>query len=117
MSERTYARVLGAGALVLAVVLASRPGTFWDYPTDAGPALAAIAHGHIGAFFAHQPAMGPLSLYLRAPFVAVAAALHDGRIGLYRWGCVPCLLAVARRGAVACRDRPPPRSRDASRWR
>jgi len=95
MSERTYARLLGAGALVLAVVLASRPGTFWDYPTDAGPALAAIAHGHIGAFFAHQPAMGPLSLYLRAPFVAIAAALHDGRIGLYRWGCLPCLLAVA----------------------
>jgi len=95
MSERTYARLLGAVALVLAVVLASRPATFWDYPTDAGPALAAIAHGHIGAFFAHQPAMGPLSLYLRAPFVAIAAALHDGRIGLYRWGCLPCLLAVA----------------------
>jgi Glycosyltransferase family 87 len=95
MSERTYARLLGAGALVLAVVLASRPGTFWDYPTDAGPALAAIAHGHIGGFFAHQPAMGPLSLYLRAPFVAIAAAMHDGRIGLYRWGSLPCLLAVA----------------------
>jgi hypothetical protein len=95
MSERTYARVLGAGALILAAVLASRPGTFWDYPTDAGPALTAIAHGYIGGFFAHQPAMGPLSLYLRAPFVAVAAAQHDGRVGLYRWGCVPCLLAVA----------------------
>jgi uncharacterized membrane protein YuzA (DUF378 family) len=95
MSEKTYARLLGAGALILAVILASRPGTFWDYPTDAGPALAAIARGHIGGFFAHQPAMGPLSLYLRAPFVAIAAVLHDGRVGVYRWGCLPCLLAVA----------------------
>jgi hypothetical protein len=39
--------------------------------------------------------MGPLSLYLRAPFVAIAAALHDGPVGAYRWGCFPCLLAVA----------------------
>ena len=45
MSEKTYGRLLSAAAFVLAARLASRPGTFWDYPTDAGPALAAIAHG------------------------------------------------------------------------
>lgn len=95
MSEKTYGRLLSAAAFVLAARLASRPGTFWDYPTDAGPALAAIAHGSVTGFFSHQPAMGPLSLYLRAPFVAIAAALHDGPVGAYRWGCLPCLLAVA----------------------
>ena len=95
MSEKTYGRVLGAAALLLAAVLASRPGTFWDYSTDAGPALAAIAHGSVTGFFSHQPAMGPLSLYLRAPFVVLAATFHDGPVGIYRWGCLPCLLAVA----------------------
>jgi Glycosyltransferase family 87 len=95
MSEKKYGRVLGAAALLLAAVLASRPGTFWDYATDAGPALAAIAHGSVTGFFSHQPAMGPLSLYVRAPFVVLAAALHDGPVGIYRWGCLPCVLAVA----------------------
>lgn len=95
MSEKTYGRLLSAAAFVLAAVLASRPGTFWDYPTDAGPALAAIAHGSVTGFFSHQPAMGPLSLYLRAPFVAIATALNDRPAGAYRWGCLPCLFAVA----------------------
>jgi Glycosyltransferase family 87 len=95
MSEKTYRRLLSAAAFVVAAGLASRPGAFWDYPTDAGPALGAIAHGSVTGFFSHQPAMGPLSLYLRAPFVVIAAALHDGPVGTYRWGCLPCLLAVA----------------------
>jgi hypothetical protein len=39
--------------------------------------------------------MGGVSLYLRAPFVMLAAALHDSPVGLYRLGDVPCVLAVA----------------------
>jgi hypothetical protein len=42
--------------------------------------------------------MGPVSLYLRVPFVLIAGALHDGPVGTYRWGCLPCLLAVAAIG-------------------
>jgi hypothetical protein len=39
--------------------------------------------------------MGSVSLYLRAPFVALGVALHAGPEGIYRWGALPCLLAVA----------------------
>jgi hypothetical protein len=39
--------------------------------------------------------MGGVALYVRVPFVVLAAALHDSPIGLYRWGALPCLLAVA----------------------
>jgi hypothetical protein len=39
--------------------------------------------------------MGAVSLYLRAPFVILAAALHDSPMGLYRWGDLPCVLSVA----------------------
>jgi hypothetical protein len=95
MGDRTYSRLLAGAALALAIVLSLRATGLGDYPTDAGPALSAIAHGNLAAFFSHQPAMGPLSLYLRAPFAAVAVALHDGQKGIYRWEAVPCLLAIA----------------------
>ena len=58
-----------------------------DYSTDAGPALSSIADGHLSGFFSHQPAMGPLSLYLRAPLLP-RLALHDGTLGVYRWGAL-----------------------------
>lgn len=95
MSDRRYGRLLAGGALVLAGILALRAPGLGDYPTDAGPALRAIAHGDLSAFFSHQPAMGSLSLFVRAPFAAVAVALGDGEVGIYRWGSLPCLLAVA----------------------
>jgi hypothetical protein len=95
MGERAYLRLLTGASVLLAGVVAIRAPGLGDYPTDAGPALQAIAHGHLGAFFSHQPAMGSLSLFARAPFAAIAAALGDGQLGLYRWGALPCLLAVA----------------------
>lgn len=95
MGTRRYEYLLGAAALLLAAVLALRAPGLGDYPTDAGPALRAIAHGDLSAFFSHQPAMGGLSLFVRAPFAAVAVALGDGTLGIYRWGALPCLLAVA----------------------
>jgi hypothetical protein len=90
-----FDRLLALAALAAGALIALRAPGFGDYPTDAGPALSAIAHGSIGAFLAHQPAMGALSLYLRAPFVILAAAFHDSPVGLYRWGDVPCVLSVA----------------------
>ncbi len=75
MSEKTYGRLLSAGALVLAVVLASRPGTFWDYPTDAGPALAvgvAVSFVVLDRFAAYL-AMGVANdLYIAASLTACA---------------------------------------------
>ncbi len=87
--------LLVAAAVALACGQAARTDLGADYPTDAGPALAAIGHSDLGGFFAHQPAMGPLSLYVRAPFVALATALHEAPLGVYRWGCLPLMLAVA----------------------
>jgi hypothetical protein len=90
-----FDRFLAPAALAGGSVIALRAPGLGDYPTDAGPALSAIAHGAIGSFFSHQPAMGAVSLYVRAPFVVLAAALHDSPVGMYRWGDLPCVLSVA----------------------
>jgi hypothetical protein len=90
-----FDRLLALAACAAGLLIALRAPGVGDYPNDAGPALSAIAHGSIGSFFAHQPAMGAVSLYLRAPFVILAAAFHDSPVGLYRWGDVPCVLSVA----------------------
>jgi hypothetical protein len=95
LSERRFEAALATGAAAIACFRASQPVAFTDYPTDAGPSLSALAHGHLAGFFSHQPAMGPASLILRAPFVLAAAALGDGTNGLYRWGCAGCLLLLA----------------------
>jgi hypothetical protein len=96
MASPRQSRLLELATLVLAAALTARaPAGGADYPTDAGPALGAIAHGNLSGFFAHQPAMGAVSLYVRAPFVIFAAALGDGPSGIYRWGDLPCLLSLA----------------------
>jgi hypothetical protein len=82
-------------AIVTAGVRAVIATGMGDYPGDAGPALTDIAHGNVSGFFSHQAAMGTLSLLIRAPFVLIGGAFHDSAIGLYRWGDLPCLLAVA----------------------
>ncbi len=90
-----FASLLAAGALLSACVramIAAGPG---DYPGDAGPALSALAHGNVGGFFSHQPAMGALPQFVRAPFALLAGAFHDSAIGIYRWGDLPCLISVA----------------------
>lgn len=95
LRRAAFDRLLALASLAAGAAIALRAPGFGDYPTDAGPALSAIAHGSIGGFFSHQPAMGAFSLYLRAPFVILAGALHDSPVGLYRWGDVPCVLSVA----------------------
>jgi hypothetical protein len=94
-SDRKFDRLLLIAALAGAGVRALTAPGLGDYPWDAGPALSAIAHGSLSGFFSHQPAMGGVALYARVPFVGLAAALHDSPLGVYRWGALPCLLAVA----------------------
>ncbi len=97
--ERIAGALLASIAVAGAVVIALRAPWPWDYPRDAGPPLTAIAHGDFARFFAQQPAMGGLSLYLRAPFVAAAQAWGGGSyITLYRWGDIPCVVSVALAG-------------------
>jgi hypothetical protein len=62
---------------------------------NAGPSIAALAHGHAGRFFADQPLMGLSSLILRAPVVWASDTLGGGSLAGYRWGALLCLLPVA----------------------
>lgn len=103
LRRQTVASPLPIGALValaaaLVVIVAVRSTGLADYPRDAGPSILAGAHGDLAGFFAHQAAMGPLSLYLRVPFAALGVAFGDGSVGVYRWASLPCLIAL---GAVA----------------
>lgn len=63
---------------------------------DAAPGVRALADGDFGAFVREQRLIGPVSLYLRAPFAA-AAPRDDPRLE-YRLGAFACLLAL---GAAA----------------
>jgi hypothetical protein len=84
-------------ALVTAVSawIASRSVGTGDYPADAGPAIDALAHGHIADFLGADPVMGPVSILLRAPFALLGGG---NELDAYRWGSFPCLLAVGLLG-------------------
>lgn len=105
--------VLPFALLALASVLVA----WWtpsvgDYSFDAGPGIAALAHGRLGDFFAHQPLMGGLSVLVRAPLAALAVALgHADELTVYRVGAVPCVAAAGALGLhlarrLAARGRP-----------
>ena len=73
-----------------------------DYPGPtcrgcdfAGPPINALAGGHIARFFETQPFMGPITLVLRAPVVAVTRLFEGGLLVQYRLGALACLLAAA----------------------
>src|SRR5438105_5680685 len=102
------ARSLLIAVLVGAAVAVSLTASLGaDYPSGpcpracdyAGPPISALIHGDLSRFFSEQPLMGPFSLLLRAPFAAVAAALHGGLLWEYRLGVLACLLALAALGA------------------
>ena len=63
-----------------------------DYFADASPAIDSLVRGDLQAFFTQHALMGPFSLMLRAPFVAL---VFDGPIDtVYFVGVLPCLAAV-----------------------
>ena len=62
---------------------------------NAGPALDALAHGHLAAMVHLQPLMGLTSILLRAPVVAFADALHGSQRLAYGLGSLACLLPAA----------------------
>lgn len=73
-----------------------------DYPGPAckgcdfaGPPIDALARGHVQAFFDTQPFMGPVTVLLRAPVVALTRSQGGGELLEYRLGCLVCLLLSA----------------------
>jgi hypothetical protein len=75
-------------------------GNVGDYPEQAAPAVDALARGDFWGAVERQPNMGPFSVILRAPFVAVAHAFGAGDLVSYRVGAVPCVAAAALLGAA-----------------
>jgi hypothetical protein len=100
-----------------------------DYPGSSlevnrtGDAVQALANLDFGKFFATQPAIGPVSVVVRAPFAALAGIGHDlveipasyhgdppvavpprvfdSQLRLYRFGVFPCALALVLLAAFA----------------
>lgn len=95
-------RALPAAAILLALALTLRaafpmaPGL--DYFNDASTAVDALATWDLKAFFANPPLMGPVSIAVRAPFVAL---VYRGSLpAVYYAGALPCLAAVAAVGLL-----------------
>jgi hypothetical protein len=97
---RTLTGQLNNAALAVVALLISAHEAFsvtsvGDYPGDAGAAVAALIHGNLHALAQAHPAMGDLSLLLRAPFAALAYIGRPTELSVYRWGVVPCVISVA----------------------
>ena len=77
-----------------------------DYWSDAKPAVDALAAGHLRDALNTQPLMGPFSILLRAPFVAVAHSAGADALLSYQVGVVPCLAAAIPLGVALARWSP-----------
>jgi hypothetical protein len=84
----------------LAIYVAGTVRTTGDYGNpicngyhcdNAAPAIEAGSRGHIGAFFDRQPIMGPTSLVVRIPAVALARAADASDLDRYRAGAAVCI--------------------------
>ena len=83
--------------LMAAVAVALTAPFGFDYGADAQPAVDALSRWDLAAYVADQPQMGPLSIILRAPLVALSGG--DTLLG-YRLGALACLLAAAALAAA-----------------
>jgi hypothetical protein len=102
-ASRTTVTVL-AGVTILSFALAFANGSVGDYPRDAGPTMDALLRGDLGGAFASHPIMGAFSLLVRLPFAAFASALGGDQLAIYRFGCIPCLLALGLVGLAIARE-------------
>jgi hypothetical protein len=99
--------IAAALGLMLRSAVPMDPGL--DYFGDASGAIDALVRGDIQEFVAQHALMGPFSLLIRAPFVAL---VFDRSIDtVYYAGVLPCLagvvaLAVALRRRMAALGRP-----------
>jgi hypothetical protein len=89
-------------ALAIVAYIALGSGASGDYSTrapvagdNAGPALDALIHGHLGRFVTHQPLMGLSSLLLRAPVAGLGVLMGADRGLVYGLGALVCLLPLA----------------------
>ncbi len=86
---------LAVVALLISVHAAFSAASVGDYRGDASPALTALLHGDLDAFGRAHPAMGDLSLLVRAPFAGIAHIWRPTEVTVYRWGVLPCVISLA----------------------
>jgi hypothetical protein len=96
-------------AILASTWLAYHPTYMGDYAVDSGPTIHQLVMGHLHAALDQQPAMGPVSILLRAPFAWLLGA--GNMLDEFRAGSLPCLLVagavgiyVARRARAAGRS-------------
>jgi hypothetical protein len=91
--------IVGAGILVNLTLSTHAMGDYVPggpaMGDNAAPGLAALLHGHLSTYTAHQPAIGLTSILLRLPFAAAAQALGGGDLLVYQVGALACLLPLA----------------------
>ena len=90
---KVLAYALAAVTLALTAYAGSRMQPGLDYFVDAGPPIDWLVRGQLDDFFANQPLMGPLSLLVRAPFVALVFTADEPTV--YLVGALPLLAALA----------------------
>jgi hypothetical protein len=105
--------LLGAAAAVSTFVAWKWGGIAWtqgnggDYVFDAGPAIDQLAAGHwVQGLRERTPLMGPLSILLRVPLVAVTHWLSGGQVADYRVGSLACVLPAGVFAAALARVSP-----------
>jgi hypothetical protein len=85
-------------ALAASYYIAFHPTFIGDYQVDGGPTISALVHGHLPH---SQPAMGPLSIWLRTPF---AWLVRDHTVlAQYRMGAFACILVAGAVGVYLAR--------------
>jgi len=67
---------------------ASSPG---DWDVDAGPAIEALANGHVGKYLTWPSLVGPFASLVQAPFVALSGG---SGVVAYQWAVFPCLFGA-----------------------
>ena len=110
MGSRLESALVALGVVVVAAFLSAGTALGVDYANpswiglnSAGPSIEALARLDFAAAAHEQPIMGPASLFLRAPFVALADALGGGMLMEYRLGSFVCVLALGILGAWLAR--------------
>ncbi len=96
--EHSPAGLLTFVALLAGVFVTTRFGALGDYTADAGPSVTALSRWRLKEAFAEPALMGPLSIILRAPFVALARVAGAGLPGQYELGAFVCVAAAGLLG-------------------
>lgn len=85
---------------LLSAWLASLATNVGDWDSDAGPAVNALAAGHVGSYLSAKAMMGPFATLVQAPFVALSEA---SGVTAYQWAVFPCLFAAGLVGLYLAR--------------